>query len=84
MTDYQYATIERNGDQWVTSYDVWAKLGSYPNEEGDGLFVGNVTIPPEDDMVSITLEKDADEDWYFAALSIYRRQPGIFFQLNGT
>lgn len=84
MTEYQFATIERNGDEWVTSYDVWAKLGSYPAEEGDGIFVGNVTIAPEDLTTSITLAKPASEEWFFSALSIYRRTPGIFFQLNGT
>jgi hypothetical protein len=84
MTEYQYATIERNGDQWVTSYDVWAKLNSYPTEEGDGIFVGNITIPPEDDTVAIALARPSAEDWYFAALSIYRRERGLFFQLNGT
>jgi hypothetical protein len=84
MTEYQHATIERNGDEWVTSYDVWAKLGSYPSDEGDGIFVGNVTIDPSELTTSITLAKPAAEGWYFSALSIYRRSPGRFFQLNGT
>jgi hypothetical protein len=84
MTEYQFATIERNNDQWVTSYDVWAKLGSYPQDVGDGVFVGNVEIEPDENTVSITLARPATEDWYFGALSIYRRAPGLFFPLNGT
>lgn len=84
MTDYQYALIERNGDQWVTSYDVWAKLGVYPSEEGDGVFVGNVAIEPSQVEISIILTRPSDQAWKFAAVSIYRRDKGIFFQLNGT
>lgn len=84
MVDYQYATIQRNGDQWVTSYDVWAKLGSYPLEEGDGVFVGNVEIEPSQTTTSIALAKPSTEDWKFAAISIYGRDKGIFYPLNGT
>jgi hypothetical protein len=76
--------IYRYGDQWVTSYDVWAKAESYPESAGDGVFVGNVEIGPSEDSIAHEWEPPNDATWYFAALSIYRRQPGIFFQLNGT
>jgi hypothetical protein len=84
MTDYHFVNIERNGDQWVTSYDVWAKLNAYPLEEGDGVFVGNATISPSEDATSIALARSVDETWLFAAISIYGRDKGIFYQLNGT
>lgn len=82
MTTYNIA-IERNGDEWVTSYDVWAKAGSYPQDIGDGVFVGNYPIAPEEDSILEEWETPDTRDYYLSALSIYRRAPGIFFQLNG-
>ena len=76
--------LERNSDAYVTSYDVWAKRGSYPQDEGDGVFVGNVAIQPSASSVSQAWTPPNDGTWYFGALSVYNRAPGIFFQLNGT
>ena len=82
MTD-QTIYIERNSDSYVTSYDVWAKRGSYPQDEGDGVFVGNYTIQPEEAAISEDWTPPNDGTWYFVALSIYNRTPGLFSQLNG-
>lgn len=76
--------IFRGNDEWVTSYDVWAKLGAYPTQEGDGVFVGNYPVAPDESGVTATLDRPATEDWKFSALSIYRRMPGLFSQLNET
>lgn len=83
MVAYNVA-IERNGDEWVTSYDVWAKAGSYPSDIGDGTFVGNFAIEPSEDSIVGEWESPDAQTYYFSALSIYRRTPGLFFQLNGT
>ena len=74
--------ISRNDDQWVTSYDVWAKLGGWPIEEGDGVFVGNYTIDPDQDYITVSTSLPSDATWYFAAVSIYRREKGIFAPLT--
>jgi hypothetical protein len=76
--------LYRYGDEWVTSYDVWAKIGSYPASDGDGVYVGNVEIDPSEDVVAYEWDPPYTGDWLFSALSIYRRTPGLFFQLNGT
>lgn len=76
--------IERNGDSYVTSYDVWAKQDAYPQGDGDGVYVGNYPIGPDEDAVSEEWTPPNDGAWYIGALSIYRREPGLFFQLNGT
>lgn len=84
MSGSLFVTIQRNSDQYVTSYDVWAKMNSYPMEEGDGVFVGNVTIAPSVLTTSIAFAHPDTENWKFSALSIYRRDPGIFHALDGT
>ena len=76
--------LDRNGDQWVTSYDVWAKAGSYPQFVGDGTFVDNVEMGPDEEYKNYTWTPPTAGTWYYAAVSIYRRSPGIFYQLNGT
>ena len=83
MPTEQQVLLERNGDAYVTSYDVWAKRLSYPQDEGDGVFVGNITIDPDEDSIVEEWTPPNDGTWYFGALSIYNRTPGLFFQLNG-
>ena len=80
----QTIIIERNDDEWVTSYDIWAKRDTYPSTVGDGAFAGNLTIEPISDSATLTWTPPTDGTWYFGALSIYNRTPGIFYQLNGT
>lgn len=77
MSQLYTITINRDGDKYVTSYDVWAKSGSYPSEEGDGVFVGNAPIAPHETSASITFARSGPT-WYFAAMSVYGRDPGVF------
>ena len=46
-----YITITRT-DDWTESYSVWAKRGAIPLEEGDGIFVANYPIAPDETGVS--------------------------------
>ena len=80
----QTIVIERNGDAYVTSYDVWANRNSYPQADGDGVFVSNYVMLPAENSISQTWTPPNDGTWYFGALSIYNRNPGAFFRLNGT
>lgn len=50
MTDL---TIART-DSWTDSYDVWAKRGAIPLEEGDGVFVGHYDIDPDETYITET------------------------------
>jgi len=70
------ASITR-GSQWETSYDVWTKLGSVPLEEGDGIFVGNYTISPNQTSVTISLPSYVTGYSYgFMAVPITNRDKG--------
>ena len=77
-------TITRGNDQWVTSYDVWAKIGEYPMQEGDGAFVGNYPISRNETFLTIEYDRPEYENWLFSALPIYNRTPGAFNQLSGA
>lgn len=76
--------LERTGDTYVTSYDVWAKRGSYPQDEGDGVFVANYPILPSEASIIGIWTPPNDGTWYCGALSIYNRAPGLFHRLDGT
>lgn len=76
--------VNRGDDQWVTSYDVWAKIGAYPMQEGDGTFVGNYPIARSATTVTIQYDRPENENWLFSALPIYNRTPGAFSQLSGA
>jgi hypothetical protein len=66
------------GDDWETSYDVWAKPGSAPLEDGDGVFVGNYEILPSETQITVTPAAPIDDTYGVLVLPIIRRSPGIF------
>lgn len=70
--------IERPAGSIVTSYDVWAKFGSYPECDGDGTFVGNYPIEASD--TSVAGEFDAannSTNWKFIAIPRFMDQVGL-------
>lgn len=75
-------TIYRNGDRYVTSYDVWVKALSAPQDVGDGEFVGNYPIAPSEASIDVTWTSPVAMTWVFSALSIYNRTPGLFSPLT--
>lgn len=78
----QPITLIRNGDQWVTSWDIYARQNGYPIEEGDGVFVTNLTIQPYEDSAATTWPTPNNGTWYFSAISKYQQLPGIFNRLD--
>lgn len=71
-------TITR-GDEWEDSYDVWAKLSSVPLEEGDGVYIGNYPIEPNEDSITIAwtgAQDDAVYNYGFRVVPITRREKG--------
>ena len=78
MTETLTFIINRGTGSIVTSYDVWAKFGTYPECDGDGTFVGN--YPIDADESSVTGEFDAannSTNWKFIAVPRFMDQVGL-------
>ena len=71
-----YTVTITRGDAWDTSYDLWAKRGSVPLEEGDGVFLGNYPIAPDKSSVSATPTLPNDGTFGILVVPIRRRQGG--------
>jgi len=71
-----FSIIITRGSEWETSYDVWAKSGSIPLEEGDGLFVSNYTISPDQTSITNTPASTYDSTFGYLVVPIIRRQGG--------
>lgn len=70
--------IERAAGSIVTSYDVWAKLGAYPECDGDGTYVGNFPIDADEDEVGGEFDAENNsENWRFIAVPRFLDQVGI-------
>lgn len=70
--------IEREAGSIVTSYDVWAKFGSYPECDGDGTYVGNFPIEASEDEVTGEFEAtNNSENWRFIAIPRFMDQTGL-------
>ena len=57
-------------DLCTQSYDLWAQAGRYPLQEGDGEYVGNVTIGPNDSSVTQSWTEPDARTWYAIAIPI--------------
>ena len=69
--------IQRASD-WDTSYDIWYKLGSSPTEVGDGSFLGNYPIDPDETELIVAWDEPiAGATYGVLVLPIQRRSPGI-------
>jgi hypothetical protein len=69
--------IERGTGSYATSFDVWAKEGSYPECDGDGIYIGNVPIGADEDEVSYEPTIDDPEDYKYIAIPLYLDQVGL-------
>lgn len=63
--------------EWDTSYDVYAKATNYPLEDGDGIFVQNVTIEPWETSVMISWTPPDDRTYKIRAVPLFRRSAGF-------
>lgn len=70
--------IERDSGSIVTSYDVWAKFGAYPECDGDGTYVGNFPIEASETSVDGEFEATNNStNWKFIAIPRFLDQIGI-------
>lgn len=70
--------IERASGSIVTSYDVWAKFGAYPECDGDGTYVGNFPIAADETSVGGDFEAQNNSDnWRFIAIPRFMDQVGL-------
>lgn len=70
--------IERGDNSMATSFLVWGAYRRVPQNDGDGVFVGEVEITAAE--TSVTYEWDTPNNsanWKFIALPKYMDQVGI-------
>lgn len=64
-------TIQRtSGDVSTQSYNVWAKSGTYPSVDGDGVFVANIPIGTNQSSVSYVWTPPANGTWQMVATAV--------------
>ncbi len=83
MTETVTIRIERGDNSMATSFLVWGKFRAFPQTDGDGVFVGEVEISPDETEVSFDWDTPNNSaDWKFIAAPKYMDQVGIFGQLE--
>ncbi len=70
MTALTFLITRGSDDLCTQSYDLWAKSGRYPAQEGDGEYVGNVEFGPNDSYVSHDWTSPNSLTWYAIAIPI--------------
>jgi hypothetical protein len=64
-------TINRaTGDVSTQSFNVWAKSGTYPTTDGDGMFVANITISTNASSVTYVWTPPSNGNWYLIATGV--------------
>ena len=82
MTETLTIRIERGDNSMATSFLIWAKFRSFPTTDGDGVFVGDIPISPNETSVSYGWDAPNNQtNWKFIAAPKYQDQVGIFGQL---
>lgn len=85
MTETLTIRIDRGDNSMATSFLVWGAFRRYPQNDGDGVFVGE--IPIEASETSVNYEWDTPNNstnWKFIAAPKYSDQVGIFGQLESA
>lgn len=78
MTETITISIERGDNSMATSFLVWGKFRSYPQNDGDGVYVGEVEISASEDSVQYEWDTPNNSvDWKFIALPKYMDQVGL-------
>lgn len=73
--------IQRS-DSYTETVDVYARLGTYPQEEGDGIYAGSASFQPWQTQVVFTWTPPTDGTWKLIGVPVYRRGTGPFGKLN--
>ncbi len=85
MTETITLIIERGDNSMATSFLVWGKFRAYPQTDGDGVFVGEVEIAPDETEVSLDWDTPNNSaNWKFITAPVFQEQVGIFSQLSTT
>lgn len=69
-------------DDWQESYNVWGKAGSAPIEDGDGFFIGNYPIEPDETEIQISWTPPGAGTYAFLVIPVTRREVGIAAQVT--
>ena len=78
MTETITLVIERGDNSMATSFLVWAKYRTYPQNDGDGVFVGEVEITAAETSVTTTWNTpNNNADWKIIAIPKFMDQVGI-------
>lgn len=83
MTDY-VVQLDRMDDLYVNGWNVYAKKNDYPTEDGDGTFIGYVTIEPYETDATLEWSSPSEGLWLFGATTVYNGEPGIFRRIDGV
>lgn len=72
MTDWQINITKT--DTWTNQYQVYAKAGSPPVEDGDGTYIMTVDMEPWETSVSETWTPPDLRTYYFRVVPVYQRE----------
>lgn len=75
-------TITVLANNYMTAADVYAKANGYPSEEGDGIYVGTITLTPYAANGSITWTLPTSATYYYGSVAIYQGVAGQFNRLE--
>ena len=64
-----HTIIINRADNYVQSYDIWARSATYPRIDGDGIFVGNAVIGTNDTSVSYDWTAPGNGTWKFVIIA---------------
>ncbi len=82
MTEVITIAIDRGNNSMATSFLVWAKFRSFPECDGDGVFVGDIAITADASSVNYDWTSPNNSTlWKFIAIPRYLDQVGIPGQL---
>lgn len=84
MPEVLTITIERGEGDMATSFLVWSAYRRYPQCDGDGVFVGQIDIGPDESSVSYDwTTPNGSANWKCIAAPVFQESVGEFSQLEG-
>lgn len=85
MTEVLTITIERGDNDMATSFLVWGAFRRYPQNDGDGVFIGEIDILPNETEVSYDwTSPNGSVNWKFIAAPVFQETVGVFSELEST
>lgn len=76
--------INRASTSYATSFDLWGKVGTYPENDGDGTFIANVTIDADETSVTYEPTIAAPSTYKYIAIPRYLDQVGLPGRIEET